>query len=255
MRAHGAIVFTAFCMIHVAFGIGVPKILELIKDINYVKIKKAFPNTADADLVSRRTKLESLNNRVISSMRKSLASLNVTKNPKFDNRPETPPEISTINQVLAPYLYEMDIILTDQQMNELVANARKKRKAVSYTSYKWPTKATGVIPYFLDAGLTLTFQPILCHSHVDMASAKLIIVGLCVLVAVLQTAAQRRQRRLGGGGPGVTVGPCESSEQLLQAAPQRRQRRLGGGGPGVTVGPCEPDAQPGWSGQPGQGGR
>uniref|UniRef100_A0A914V9F0 Zinc metalloproteinase n=1 Tax=Plectus sambesii TaxID=2011161 RepID=A0A914V9F0_9BILA len=154
MPAHGAIVCIAFCMIHVAFGIGVPKILELIKDINYSKIKIAFPNIPDADLVSRRTKLDSLNNRVVSSIRKSLTPLNVAKHPKFDNQPGTPPEISTINQVLAPYLYEMDIILTDEQMNKVVTNARKKRKAVSYTPWKWPTKVTGVIPYFLATNLS-----------------------------------------------------------------------------------------------------
>uniref|UniRef100_A0A914UML9 Metalloendopeptidase n=1 Tax=Plectus sambesii TaxID=2011161 RepID=A0A914UML9_9BILA len=154
MRVHGAIAFIAFCMIHVAFGIDAPKISDLIKNSNYAKIKKAFPNITDADLVSRRTKLESLDKKVISSIRKKLAPLNVTKNPKFDNRPGTPPDISTLNQELAPYLSETDILLTDQQMNEVVDNARKKRKATSYTSYKWPTKATGVIPYFLDASLT-----------------------------------------------------------------------------------------------------
>uniref|UniRef100_A0A914UN48 Metalloendopeptidase n=1 Tax=Plectus sambesii TaxID=2011161 RepID=A0A914UN48_9BILA len=154
MHALGAIAFIAFCIIHAAFGVDEPKVLELKNDINYAKIRQSFPNTPDAVLLNRRTKLESLNNKVISSIRKNLAPLNVTKNPKFDNLPGTPKDISVINGPIAPYLYQMDIELTDEQLNEVVSSDRKKRKATSYPSYKWPTKATGVIPYFFAANIT-----------------------------------------------------------------------------------------------------
>uniref|UniRef100_A0A914X3X7 Zinc metalloproteinase n=1 Tax=Plectus sambesii TaxID=2011161 RepID=A0A914X3X7_9BILA len=154
MHAFGAVAFIALCVIRVAFGVEPPKTMELKNDMNYDKIKKAFPKTADADLVSRRIKLESLNSKVMSKLAARSAPVNITKNPKFDERPGTPPSIADINRPLSPYLYQMDTILTDQQMNEVVANARKKRKATSYTAYKWPTKAVGVIPYFLDASLT-----------------------------------------------------------------------------------------------------
>uniref|UniRef100_A0A914V8Z3 Metalloendopeptidase n=1 Tax=Plectus sambesii TaxID=2011161 RepID=A0A914V8Z3_9BILA len=154
MHILGAIAFIAFCVTHVAFGIDTPEVMELKKDINYAKIKQAFPNTSDADLISRRLKLQSLNKKVISSIPKNSAPPKVIKNPKYEYVPGTPQDISVINQVLAPYLYEMDIVLTDQQLNEVAASARKKRKAISYPSYKWPTKANGVIPYFLAANLT-----------------------------------------------------------------------------------------------------
>uniref|UniRef100_A0A914XA12 Metalloendopeptidase n=1 Tax=Plectus sambesii TaxID=2011161 RepID=A0A914XA12_9BILA len=159
MHALGAIAFIAFCGLHVAFGVDESKVLELKKDINYDKIKQAFPNTSDAVLVSRRTKLEELNSKVISSIPKNLAPLNLTKNfpplnvAKNLNLPAPPREISDINRPGAPYLYEMDIVLTDQQLNEVVANARKKRKALSNPMYKWPTRATGVIPYFFAANI------------------------------------------------------------------------------------------------------
>uniref|UniRef100_A0A914WQ68 Metalloendopeptidase n=1 Tax=Plectus sambesii TaxID=2011161 RepID=A0A914WQ68_9BILA len=154
MHVLGAIAFIAFCVINMAFDIDTPKVMELKKDINYAKIKQAFPNMSDADLISRRIKLESLNNKVISSIPKNSAPVKVTKNPKYDNLPGTPRDISIINKLLAPYLYQMDIVLTNQQLNEVVASARKKRKALSDPSYKWPTKANGVIPYFFAANLT-----------------------------------------------------------------------------------------------------
>uniref|UniRef100_A0A914UHL9 Zinc metalloproteinase n=1 Tax=Plectus sambesii TaxID=2011161 RepID=A0A914UHL9_9BILA len=152
MHALGVTALIAFCVIHVAFG--VDEVLELRQDINYAKIKQAFPYLSDAELVSRRTKLASLNSKVARILSAKPAPVNVTKNTKFDEMPGAPPSIADINRPLSPYLYQMDMVLTDQQMNEVIASARKKRGAVLKTSYKWPTKATGVIPYFLDASLT-----------------------------------------------------------------------------------------------------
>jgi hypothetical protein len=86
----------------------------------------------------------------------------VAKNPEYDFMPDTPRTIAEINQPIAEYLYQSDILLTNKQLNQLISNARKKRKAISDPSLKWPTKAQGVIPYTLDESLS-TFNRRICH--------------------------------------------------------------------------------------------
>jgi hypothetical protein len=70
--------------------------------------------------------------------------------------PDVPQSIADINQQsgIGAFLYQSDIMLTQTQLNDLTASARKKRKATSNNDWKWPTKTNGVIPYSFNESMS-----------------------------------------------------------------------------------------------------